>query len=400
MVKNMMTMDKELLKALHCLLHINIHVVDKLSQQIESKYIFYDSPAFVYNYQKMMTSFPAGKPFFLFQGSYTEMFLLYDTPESILILGPFICSKIPVEDILKSLSTKERLILKSGIEEWLDTTPIFSPYDISYLVRLVHFCYTKENIDLMMTNVQENVAQFMSDKLYHLNPGLNEKMVLFSYIHDFEGKIIKALKQDSVDDICSLQSELSTSYIITVSRKFVDQQAYLITFIDKLCSTAMSEGVSLLSAFTLKEAMIEEVHTLKTAFDLATALKKNTMIFRKEIELVQKIPHMDIPLVRRVIQYFDKTDQDKLSVKELASQLHMSQSKLHKTFKSFTGEPISRYIMKLKVEKAKKFIQLGYSLQDIADLLGFKSYSHFSKVFKDITSLSPKQYSLSLQTSS
>ncbi|MDY3824262.1 MAG: helix-turn-helix domain-containing protein [Streptococcus sp.] len=389
-------MDKDLIKSLHYLLHMNIHIFD-YNNNVTTKYIFYSSPAFNYNYKRMLAYLPPHKYFTFVEGSYKELFLIYKAETCIIIFGPFLCNKVTIQDELKSLSIKEQVLLNDEIEKWINATPLFSAYSLSYLVRLVHFCSTNENTNLMFDSLQDDITQLINDKFYNCKYDLDRKKELFIQTYEFEKKVINALKQDGLEGIYSFETELSSSYLALPHCDISNQKAYLITFIDKLCTTAMEEGVSLLSAFILKEEMIKEVHTLTNTFQVATELHKNILLFKKAIEEAKKTPFINIPLVSQVVSYFDRGNYNNLSIKDLAKELNMSQSSLNKTFKQLTNETISQYILKYRIEKAKKLIKLNYSLQKVSDALGFKSYSHFSSAFKSVVSTSPKQYQLSLK---
>ncbi len=54
---------------------------------------------------------------------------------------------------------------------------------------------------------------------------------------------------------------------------------------------------------------------------------------------------------------------------------------------------MKKYIQRKKIEEAKRIMQSStMSLIEIASILSFYDQSHFSKVFKDIEGMTPKQY--------
>ena len=61
--------------------------------------------------------------------------------------------------------------------------------------------------------------------------------------------------------------------------------------------------------------------------------------------------------------------------------------------KEETGENISSYINKVRIDRAKLLLaDQNISLVDVAALTGFEDQSYFTKVFKAITGQSPKKY--------
>ena len=83
----------------------------------------------------------------------------------------------------------------------------------------------------------------------------------------------------------------------------------------------------------------------------------------------------------------------RITIKELAEELHISESYLSKLFQKEMGLPLSHYILNLKIEKAKNLLQYSdYSIVDIANYLSFSSQSHFIQTFQKKTGLTPHKY--------
>ncbi|GBF20590.1 AraC family transcriptional regulator [Arenibacter sp. N53] len=77
----------------------------------------------------------------------------------------------------------------------------------------------------------------------------------------------------------------------------------------------------------------------------------------------------------------------------LASELHRDYKLLSKIFSKNENTTIEKYLIKLKVERAKELIQLQqHTFSDIAYLLDYSSINHLSRQFKTITGLSMTDY--------
>jgi AraC-like DNA-binding protein len=80
-------------------------------------------------------------------------------------------------------------------------------------------------------------------------------------------------------------------------------------------------------------------------------------------------------------------------ISELADILHVSLEYLSALFKRTEQITISEYIMNEKVKLAQNLLVYSeYSLVDISMYLGFSSQSHFGRVFKKYTGLTPNDY--------
>jgi AraC-like DNA-binding protein len=82
-----------------------------------------------------------------------------------------------------------------------------------------------------------------------------------------------------------------------------------------------------------------------------------------------------------------------ISVESLAEELNVSYSWFRRAFKDYTGIPPNQYHLQLKIEKAKLLLaEPSQSIKEIGLALNFETPSHFSKLFKNKTGLSPEQF--------
>ena len=82
-----------------------------------------------------------------------------------------------------------------------------------------------------------------------------------------------------------------------------------------------------------------------------------------------------------------------LNMEELARKLPMGYSAFRKNFKAITGHSPHQYHQSLKLERAKELLESTIlNIDEIADQTGFESIYYFSKLFKQKTGLSPRQY--------
>ena len=83
--------------------------------------------------------------------------------------------------------------------------------------------------------------------------------------------------------------------------------------------------------------------------------------------------------------------KEKLALSDIADYLKISSGYLSSTFSRYMSRTVSDYIAEVKIEHAKELIGSGqYLFYEIADQLGFESAYYFSKVFKKVMGMSPK----------
>ena len=70
----------------------------------------------------------------------------------------------------------------------------------------------------------------------------------------------------------------------------------------------------------------------------------------------------------------------------------MSVSWLRKLFKQQVGVSLNKYLTNLRINKAKALMCSDLQIGDIAEMVGFQDQLYFSRVFKQSTGLSPREY--------
>ena len=106
---------------------------------------------------------------------------------------------------------------------------------------------------------------------------------------------------------------------------------------------------------------------------------QETLQERKAIRQVKAIIHASL----------DK----ELSLSYLAEMLYMHPKYLSVLFKKETGQNLSEYVTKSRIEKAKQLLQeTNLKIMEIADLCGFHNTRYFMTVFKQQTGQTPTAF--------
>lgn len=113
-------------------------------------------------------------------------------------------------------------------------------------------------------------------------------------------------------------------------------------------------------------------------------------------EAAPKEPARDDPgiLVQRARTYIRAHFTEPLSLNEVANTLAVNPAYLSSIFKSERGESYSKFILRLRMERAALLLRT-YSVgkvNDIAPEVGYSSTKHFHTVFKDYFGMTPNEY--------
>ena len=89
----------------------------------------------------------------------------------------------------------------------------------------------------------------------------------------------------------------------------------------------------------------------------------------------------------------DNISETSISITALAGEMCMSRASFFRKMKSLTGMTPNDFILSYRLNKAASMLKEGrWRVGEIADMLGFSSASHFSRVFRQKFGKSPKEF--------
>ncbi len=155
------------------------------------------------------------------------------------------------------------------------------------------------------------------------------------------------------------------------------------------------EPVKQLPAY-VKEFMIESSNQIPGATVVLGAL--GLQICHAIIRSVLKIPLTNTTVSERIeinkaLEYLYGNSRQKISVGEIAQQVNMSPSHFNRLFKAETGMSPAQYLFDIRMEKAKKLLLAGHKpIVDIAVECGFGSSAYFAERFFKKFKMTPSEY--------
>jgi AraC-like DNA-binding protein len=154
------------------------------------------------------------------------------------------------------------------------------------------------------------------------------------------------------------------------------------------------------SALPELETAFFETRRLDTAqFD---AMLRLLSVFSQHLslaaeQLAVQIESREPPMIRRARQFIESHQQDEISLKEVARAVNTSTYYFCKMFKKATGMTFTQNLSFVRIGQAKKMLLNPHlRVSEIAFQIGFKSLTHFNRVFKQCTGQTPSDYRAAL----
>lgn len=141
--------------------------------------------------------------------------------------------------------------------------------------------------------------------------------------------------------------------------------------------------------------MIRELQLKRPCHEDMLALQLRQLfclIHRDKLELSSG-HYTAYPEITEAIHFFNEAFPTDISIDAYAASLHISTCWFIRRFKQVTGVTPLQYITMLRINKAKKLLRSSqYSVQEIANILGYDDPLYFSRIFKKQTGRAPSQY--------
>lgn len=148
------------------------------------------------------------------------------------------------------------------------------------------------------------------------------------------------------------------------------------------------------SVKNLMKGMLEVWFQKFPAYEFLSKTMLQQILFEVFRNIEAKSPNYSNSLkVKGVIRFMTENIEKKITLSELSQLVNLSPTYLAKVFKKTTGYSIIEFFNKMKIDKAKELIIEGdKKVKEVAEILGYKDEFYFSRIFKKIEGVSPKEF--------
>ncbi len=161
----------------------------------------------------------------------------------------------------------------------------------------------------------------------------------------------------------------------------------VLTFLAVLSSALLDFGVERkLHRFQLDAS--RRLDALETKEEIAAEAQELCQFLLADVMPPERSPSQ--AAVEKALKMIDASFARDLSDRDIAERIGMSTSHFRHLFKERTGEPFHKYILNLRLERARQeILATDLSIQEISADMGFASPAHFSRAFSQRFGCSP-----------
>ncbi|ANQ52477.1 response regulator [Flammeovirga sp. MY04] len=116
--------------------------------------------------------------------------------------------------------------------------------------------------------------------------------------------------------------------------------------------------------------------------------------FSSQVQPISDAPTFEEKFLQKVVDEIEKDiDNSEFNVKMLGEALGMGQTNLYRKIKAMTDMTINEFIRNVRMKKAGQLLRQGeYNVSDVMYMVGFTHRSYFSKSFKEMYGMTPKEF--------
>ncbi|MEK4440359.1 AraC family transcriptional regulator [Niallia sp. FSL K6-0077] len=316
--------------------------------------------------------------------------------EGNIIVGPVINFRMTDETITSSLRDMDIRVAKEEMLHYYSNLPILSNLKfIKFSMMIYYMIYQKQlNIlDIVQTNkeiekenlniepIDNQIIESRQNKNVHTDISLEKKFLNYIKIGKKTGLLesFHAINKQGKKGILSKTSYLRSQKNIAIS---------LITLATR---AAVEGGLYQEIAYSLSDSYIIKLEELSNSRAVDQLIENALIDFAERVENSKKYKYSKPINICQT--YIFNHLYENITLSELANLTGLNPNYLSNLFKKEVGISIKAFIQKTKIDEAKNLLSYSnYSLTEISTLLNFHDQSYFTRIFKLVTGITPKQY--------
>lgn len=103
--------------------------------------------------------------------------------------------------------------------------------------------------------------------------------------------------------------------------------------------------------------------------------------------------HMSDYYIKEAINYIEQNFQNNISIEDIAAVCGINRSYFGKIFRNSIGRSPQEFLMNYRMVKATELLKLtSLSIADVGSAVGYENQLHFSRAFKNIYGVSPREW--------
>ncbi len=316
-----------------------------------------------------------------------------DTLLGSILLGPFLMDS-PESTLISTLAEKYGFTPGLSLELYdeLSGLQVIPPAKVSQLEKLV------ENLLSPLLTTERAYLLHKQEKLYQQSR-LNETIQAYKeqgksassgFFYEKETQLLAKVRAGDMAQSKALLNELIGHVLFFEGGKLDAVRIRAIELTTLLSRIAMDSGARADSVYQLNSKFLDMMLREQNLEELCYLLQEVVESFMDAAFTQKDAGNF---YIRQALRFMADNYSQKLTLAKVAGHVGLSPNHFSAIFHKAIGVSFQEHLSRIRVEESKRLLlHSQYSLNDIAVSMGFTDQSHYCKVFKRITGISPGKF--------
>ena len=212
-----------------------------------------------------------------------------------------------------------------------------------------------------------------------------------NYPFDLERKFLQSIERRDKPGAQRLLNELLGAILFADGGSIELMKTRVFELVVLISRTAVNNGADAQKSLQLNHEYFQKLIGFHTIDSLCLWLSSALNGFMDELFTFSGAKHANV--IHRCIQYIGEHYNEPITLVHVARMVYLSPSYLSRVFKQETGVTFNEHLNTVRINRAKELLlNRNLRLTDISLMVGFEDQSYFTKVFKRVTGMLPRQY--------
>ena len=215
--------------------------------------------------------------------------------------------------------------------------------------------------------------------------------LFFRYPIDKEDELLAAISKGDISTAENALNDILKQIMSHYGGNLEVLRSRVVELTVLLSRAALKGGADINEILGLNYDYLREIDNFSTIEDIAMWLQTVARRFTERVFDFPNAKHINI--IYKAVDYIKRNYDTKITLRDIANHLFISQSYLSRIFKEGTGQTPGGYITSVRIDESKKLLRdLSVNIADIPEFVGFESQSYFSRKFKMVENCTPGKY--------
>ncbi|QST00505.1 helix-turn-helix domain-containing protein [Pontibacillus sp. ALD_SL1] len=316
----------------------------------------------------------------------TETFASF--PTGYVCIGPFLYNELNNQDIQEAFQRqRESIYVSRKVLAYYSQLPVVHTKQVLYYGQIL--------LALLTTDWDTSILDQTFDQFTFFpkkTEPSQEDTKFLSQAFQLEQEFLHKLRQgdpSAVNDLSHAKYYPTPTYgKDNMVRSYKNR---LIATVTLVARAAIEAGVNETESLSISYYYINEIDQKEKVEDLMHLEKVMVHDYLSKIQKQEQLDHS--PLMQACLESIQANLHKPITIERMAKELGVRSEHLSNLFRREVGLSLQQYIHRQKMKEVKKaLLNQKDSILSVAGQYGYKSASHFSRIFKKYEGISPSNY--------